>query len=790
MQSIKHIILFVFCALIVPLAYSQNNSATCKKYGYLSVPDELSSYCKSSFIEDINNKKISLEDLASTNESCWQVYSDRAENTLFNNPNGTANGDVLDFLEMIYVKEVKGNWLNVFSAIYDKDRHNIEYNKNRGWIKSKQLILTPYSLLNEKSSPKKAMVLISISNLNPQQVNAALLENKFYNKPSATSSNATGQNAKKFDIYFILKEEGGAILLSRTDKLTGSNKQLQSNVPGWIPTANLTFWDTRICLEPSSLTSAYSEYQDKPLPIFDSQSDLANFIKTQNYNKNDVFKKYTLKQQRPNSYEMRMPILNNLDAQSKEVVTIATIGNSNDNSFEERAKLDRKIQEAKSKLENVNVLFVIDATQSMTKYYEPVANSIVKIIENNELKNSTNNLRFGLVIYRDYADNNSVYEIEPLTTDYRKIINKVHTTRCFSADKDLPEAQYNAMERGIKEAGFDANQSNILVLIGDAGNHQPDPKGKNSNSIVNLLYQYQISLIAFQVMNGRDPSFMDFNSDAQDYLRNTAEKYINKSNVKLENVSVKNTFKLKFISGKTNENELYMFGRFTYASGNQAMPTSILEKNIVSSFNEYSDVVDNMKSVMEGMSNRNGVFTPEIIDLLKRKGFNDKDIDLLKQAGDITKSGFTSVNMYGKDNDCFVPVVFLSYDEKETMTDRLQRLVNKKGSTTEKKKRLKDSILDECQKMLGDPNQNNILDKTFDEIWDILLGVPFNGNSTVKKTKLRDLDKLKDETFDEFYSSFEIKAKKFATNQYKDSEFLLADQKFYWIPFKDIPGNE
>lgn len=787
MNISKSILLSAFLFLTSLAAYSQQ----CKD-GYLSVPDELNAYCKSSFIDKINKGDISLESLRSTNQICWEVYSDKSENSLKTKPNGYDNGDRLDYMEKVVVKEVRGNWLWVYSRIFDKNR-KVEHDKERGWIKSENLILSGYSLLNEKSTPRKAMILVSLSNIDKSSLHTQqILKNIFYNKPNAEAKNATGREARKFEIYFILKETAGAVLLSKTDKLNGTAKQLESNVPGWIPKSNVTFWDHRVCLELASRQQAVSDYTGKDLPVFDTKSELDNFLSTQIYSKKDVIKNYQVKPERQDPYEMRMPIIKNYDSRTKQVASIARINTGQESTIEiDKANVERKIQEVKNKLENVNILFVIDGTQSMSKYYPSVASSIRQTIENNKIKGSTNNLKFGLAIYRDYADGKGALEIEPLTTSYKSIIDKVLTTNCYSNDNDLPEAQYNGLINGIKDAGFNPSHSNIVVLVGDAGNHNPDPKGKKLNDVVQQLFKFQASIVTFQVIYGKDQSFTDFNWDTQDYLMKTAELYVNdKGKVKLENIAVKNTYKLNFINAANKETDLYMFGRFTYASGDRPMDVNLLEQNIIESVNDYLKRVDDIKSRLEDMTGGNAVFTDDFIDLLKRKGFSEQEIETLKKAKEITAIGNTATRFYDKSEDCFVPVVFLSYDEKLAINDILNRLVNKTQSTTQKKKAFQQALLEQCKKMLGDPSDDNILNKDLNDIWDVILSVPFTGSTRLGNTKLRDMDKLDDNTFNGFYSGFEEAARKFIRNDYRSSRFELADQKFFWIPLSEIPGNE
>jgi hypothetical protein len=96
--------------VIVAIAFMQINISYAQKCegGYMSIPDELRTYVKSSFINKINNGSIQLENLKSTHQNCWVVYSDRAQNKLLTQ-RGMPNNDELDYMEPLVVKEVLGN---------------------------------------------------------------------------------------------------------------------------------------------------------------------------------------------------------------------------------------------------------------------------------------------------------------------------------------------------------------------------------------------------------------------------------------------------------------------------------------------------------------------------------------------------------------------------------------------------------------------------------------------------------------------------------------------------------
>lgn len=790
-----HLILTCLFILNNITTYAQKRD----KDGYLFAPVLLDTYCKASDLEDIYSGKNDTY-LKSTSQNTWVVYSDRSNNKLYYNPSGRIKSDELDFMEPLTVKEVQGDWLLVFSGVI-KNGYKIEQHKERGWINVSNLVLSSYTVLNVKGTPKKGMALISLDNTKQAFAKDGFERYKFFNSPELRTLK---EESRKFEIYYVLKENKGSKLLSRTDKLNqGTQVELQNKVGGWMSNFNITSWDHRVCLEVASNGDANREYAAMNIPVYPTEDKLNNFIASGLDDTEGSIMKFKISNQNPpNPYIMRMPILDNIDAKSKQVATVGTL-KDNTSTLIETAKVRQKIQIANNKLENVNILFVIDGTQSMSPYYKTIAKSISEIIENNKLSRANNKLRFGTVIYRDYADGEQSCEVEPLTSDNKLIIKKLLTTNCLSSDLDLPEAQYNGLTEGIKRAGFNKDQSNIIVLIGDAGNHQPDPQGKSKEQVIKLMKSYEASLITFQVFYGGDQTFSDFNQDAKYYLRETGKLFSENNNVdvRLNPVSnIKNTYKLIYNDKITNKPiDLYMFGRFTYASNTEPMSTKILEQNIIGSVFEYLEWVTKIINEAEKIGSGSGATGTKYDETVKKyicEKFELSDAEcklLFEKVEEFSFVGYTNTRFYEKQTDCFVPVVFLSATELDKIEKTLKVLKSGDLSTTEKKKAFQTSLIEQTNRMLGNESSDNILNKNLNEIWDIILAIPFDKDKKYGKlgtTKLRDLDKLDNKTFNEFMINFESSINKFDRRAFDKRSFELAGQTFFWIPLNRFPGNE
>ena len=457
------------------------------------------------------------------------------------------------------------------------------------------------------------------------------------------------------------------------------------------------------------------------------------------------------------------------------------------------ANIEDKIQRLQDRRKMINILFVLDATQSMARYIPRVSQSIVRIIEDNRLRDAQTKLRFGLAVYRDYPDsvNKQLFEITPLTANEKTITDKLDELWVGSVAQPMPEAQYYGLINGIQKAGFHPDNSNVAVLIGDCGNHREDPGGFDVDKAVDALVKNNINLTSFQVVYGNHPAYRDFNFDVQDYLRKAALKQVvDQSLVKLEQSTFENTYKLVYPDLSEENRSLYMFGRFTHASENQPMDPAILEENIVDALNQYLLNVDNSITIFRNMLEGTSVIDDAFVEWLRSKGWSEEDIMNLRRMGEITARGYLSTKFPGKQIEVYNPVVFMSSNEKQQIIRMFQELTIGNLSITERKKALQDAFLLQTQKMLGNDSESIILNMTIDEIWGILLAVPFTGSPSIRNMRLSTISQLPDTEFRRFYYDFEKKAKGFIGNDYRRRQFKLGDATYYWIPLEDIPGNE
>ena len=783
MNKMKFKILFIAGFLLSTTVIAQN---------WKTVPDVFRAQCKTSFIEDVNKGAKRLQDLPSNTEWDWIVYSDRENNRLKNRANGSNNGSVLEYMEALYVKEVSDNWLHVYGY---------ENEDEKGWIEARYLLLSLYSLKTEGdvSVPRKAIILTSLDDIETKDEMDNVLNQKHYYHQPQPKVGTEKRTPNSFNIMFVMKEQDGSVLLSNTDVLNESTSLNKTKVFGWMPKANITKWNSRVALEPSRSEDAIKEYSGKILPGYKDLQKLKSCISNNYCDANKRIVEFRVQEIRAN--RMRKPILSPVNDNIREIVSIAK--NSSELGEDQVEIYKAMLEKLNRKSQMTNIVFAVDATASMRPYFSAVASSINKIIENND-RLRQHQLKFGLVVYRDYADGNDAFSYESLTSDFERIQNKVNNTVCQSRDRDLPEAQYNGLIKGVNALNLDPTQSNVVVLIGDCGNHSPDPKGLVLNDVVKVFHKNSINLISYQVKNNFDDSYFTFNEDAQDFIIKTAEKIIEgkETTLKANWKSIgNNTYKLDMT--QTEDDFENMFGRFIYANAERAMNPTYLEESIVETLSEYMESVNNniivLRDRLAGIGPMIDTEAPPeglILHIMNKLNCSREDaIDFLNKT-EVTTKAFVAIDYHGNGVDAQVPVVFLTEKEKITLVKSLRTLTSGNCITkSEKKKCLKENLIRVCKSILGPKTSTETIENfSMQEVWKIIIGIDFE-DERLKDVKLNDILEVNKHDFNKFYDKFEVKAKDFCDkgyehdNLFKSRRFDLFGSYFYWIPLEDLPGT-
>ena len=799
--------------ILLLLLFSSVKGENYSSDDYQTIPDIFTNQVKLSFLNDIYSGNVNLRTLASNAKTKWTVFSDRSENKLFNSYQGNANGEKLDLLEELYVLSARNNWLKVVTK---RKINNINV---EGWIKAENLILSRYSIKTEDkngvSVPRKEIILTDLDEMRDLgiQPEDALKFRYFYSQPKTNNNYIIGEPAA-FQIYFVLKDQDGSLLLSNTDVLDGNLETNKAKVTGWVSGANVRSWNHRIALEPTRSDEAIERYKKQKLPGYTDLIKLEKGIETGLF---PELPQVEFRVRPIRSKRMRRPVMERVDGNSN-LVKIVSI-NRETSELDDDSKLKNKeiIEKLNRKQAKTNIIFAVDATFSMKYFMKKVSATVQKIIDQNEILN-LNELKFGLIVYRDYKDGNDAlapaYRVYPLTTDYDAIKDAISTTVCKSKDNDDPEAVYNGLINGLNEMNINEQESNIVILIGDCGNHRPSSSSYNKNhslkKVINIFNEKSINLLSLQVNHTLKDSHFDFNDDIIDIITETANNKIKGKGsnllVDFKKIKDKTAYELKWKTKNNDPREDYenMFGRFIYAK-NGSMEGDFLQKSIVEVIGEYSLVTQRnikvlQKALTVGNFNKNiDVDTPPeglIVYFMNTFNYSREEAIAYMNRREVTISAYVAMDYSKMGIDAQKEVVFLSDKEKRSLTRSLRKLSSDEcKSNTEQKKCFQENMIEVCRSLLGyKTSLETIENLTMNQVWQNLIGADFK-NEKLKDIKLKSLNEIRNKDFKKFYNDFTSKARSFTDNSYvnddsfKSRRFSLSGSYFYWIPLEDLPGT-
>ena len=112
-------------------------------------------------------------------------------------------------------------------------------------------------------------------------------------------------------------------------------------------------------------------------------------------------------------------------------------------------------------------------------------------------------------------------------------------------------------------------------------------------------------------------------------------------------------------------------------------------------------------------------------------------------------------------------------------------------TNAQQRNRLYEAIVG-LMKVIKDDPIEIIEEKTLNETWELILGVPFDESNIYNdlgNVKIKDLRSNQSQEFKDFLQDVAIKSKSFNATKFKRNSFVVSGQKFFWVPLSEFPGN-
>lgn len=140
---------------------------------------------------------------------------------------------------------------------------------------------------------------------------------------------------------------------------------------------------------------------------------------------------------------------------------------------------------------DIDIVFVVDTTGSMSGSIYAVKNNIQNIVSSVNAK--TKSARFALVTYRDHPNHGGDVTDYPsrIETDFTnniEVIKRAASSMSLGHGGDWEESVYSGMQAGL-DLQWRAGVKKMMIVIGDAPAKDPEPvTGLTKKSIVNAAY--------------------------------------------------------------------------------------------------------------------------------------------------------------------------------------------------------------------------------------------------------------------------------------------------------------
>jgi|GEM_PF-2846612 len=797
----KYTLFFLMGLLICGLSSAQSLPKQCKVWlpEYIANTNKVQpDWAKSQKWQEWAVDKIKNNDFGKANTIVWKVYSDRDNNQTYTEPSASSSvHSTLGFMEQLNVADIR----NGFALVYKSYYAGLDISNDAqcfGWIPVDNLLLWEECPQTHSKIYQKALVVhdpakhSTIAEKNPP----------FFLGPDKKAATNPNQRAKDLEIYFVMKTEtvgdSNYYLLSRS-MLIGSNTQ---TVYGWMPEEYITEWNQRLLVEPTHESKTVDYYKSKNIyPTIFYEMDDARQLWTNEVTHNPLWLYSDFGVKRMHEYTMRNPILTKGEI-AADIYSVASI--SSMSTLKIDPELLKRIELLKQAKDNINVIFVIDATSSMKTYFQSVANALSTIMKGD----FRYQMKTGVVLYKDYNN--------PDNIAYKKVTGKIDEISAFVAlnqeaigasDTDDYGAMFLGLETALdtRKMGYESDQTNFIILIGDAGNQRTGPNGmkwqENVARLSQKMFDNRINFLAYQVNHAGSTAYDDFAIQIGKLQNELATKYQNKIKTGVLEYELQ-TNRLYVLSRKGSSEELPVYDSYKYASSGQSETMEGLRNLIIGNISAFQDFVFAQLTQLEAnystaTAGTTGYLVEQkLTEILRLYDWSESDINeyisYLKDGGVTKFIGYAPIRTNKSPTlpepyHLFDYVLFFSQNELEELIQQLSK-INSSDAISDAKA-FQDAIVKMGQAMLGQFNEDEIRNMDMDKLLGQIYGTPVPLNLCgldIKKIPNMEKEDLKD--YVTVFKNKLDKLKQINSDSNYDGRFQRNHITYYWIPMNDMPG--
>lgn len=736
----------------------------------------------------------------------------------------------LGYGEGFYVTAERGNYIRIAKDDRPSDFMLSSRAVDYGWVNKDDMLLWNNALLNpETNISLKAMILNTTRALG-REINYERIQ--AFMDPCRTTP--AKYEARVFDLFYVFKysDTENSILLGRRpyfSALQHVDSDEFGGIIGWVDLDRVLEWDHRVAIEPNfndnavnerfennittSIFSAYPGDNPKKWAVDFMRGNLGP--EAEMVWNDDIYDESGSFERRP-GYWRRFPVIGDSGQDIYKVMVMGELrGELGVIDEEDDMTVRQRLNELINRVRNINVVFVIDGTNSMGPFYESAINSVQRIVdifeESGHESAAAKELRFGYVVYRDYLEGDRLVETRQLTSNSQVIVDLLRRVdaRDYN-DIYAHEAMYYGLRTALTQVFTNPQETNILIHIGDAGSHyRDDPSQVPQEEIVRLMAENYCYYIAYQAHHTRDhQAYTDFPRQIQEIMTNTSEQLYYKWRSQLGEDVISERPVLRDIDRNVSRIENGPPMVLIASSLGEEMDTKYLENEITLAIDEIDKWTDMVVEQAREMLERGGgisviagetegmyasSFAPGVYNFLLRM---DLDEELLKnyysQNVQLVVEGYTSRNHSRLNRPLFTPVLLLQRLEFMSIILKVQALRISSHASGDRRDMLYDAWIELLRRHIGVKPEGYYDEISLEEAASMVFGVPMR-TSMLQQIQLKDIHDrsiFPDTDLNRYLSRIDFvyrQLERIAHTQNYPYSFMSNDIPYYWIDIDYLP---
>jgi hypothetical protein len=652
----------------------------------------------SKYNEVWNENDLTPQSNENRNRDNWVVYSAIAGVSTYQRPSlSSPKALTLGYMDFFFVAEEQGEFVHLF-----KDER-IDFNKlstsaqDYGWAQKKDLLIWRSGLVTrDLHIYRKALVVNTVESIADSKFQD-LKVLKFRQGPGNDAA-FTEYQSRMFEYYYVFKTATDAdgntwYLIASTNMVTSYRNR--TKILGWADKQRLIDWDSRLAVEPNWDPAAIQERREqktRPVVFFTNRESAVDYGRL-GREAGDSLRIWDRDSARERAVGdlPRFPVLAPFERVGNfDLVRAGIVGDVKHNletvfTAEKYAAIKQQMTDKLREKKTVNVVFVIDATQSMRPYSRAVRNAIQKTIETLKTSQSNNTFNFAVTVYRDHTEPKPTETLD-FSTNPREIMRFLENVQ-ESHDTTIYEDVYDGILEALYACQPDKDATNFMVLIGDAGNHLDD-LGDKEDEISKLLKEDEFNFLVFQVHNNGGTNERQAYGDFVNQFHRIGQKFGRLCRFSLEGVD--NGDFLPELASNDGVNYRFKPGTSYHVFNIYGLPAGgvltaeDLQKEMtrqLASYDQFASefvdyATDKFYQRKEKMTDKNwGSFAPGYYYLLRQAGVTDNDIRALeKENYQMFVEGWGVKSMDGFQYPFMRNVLLFSENELNYVVLRIQDL--------------------------------------------------------------------------------------------------------------------